>query len=480
VHRDKRDLSSYSIDFLARLGEKYTRKRDAGCAIVNKNGESEMISQKMKPWGNYPEPAQRVQTVGTNEDIVTHLDQSKSVGHMTLFVGNGRSYGDSCLAQSGNAVRPSGLNQIIAADWDKGIIKAQAGILFSELLKIIVPKGWFFEVTPGSKFVTLGGAIANDVHGKNHHVQGTFGSCISRLALYRSSGETIECSRDTNADLFATTISGLGLTGVILWAEINLKPIASNAIETMSEKFETLEEFVEVSEKMEQDFEYVLAWIDYRSKDVNKCRGVVFAGRHSDKSVKEPSSRKFSVSITPPISLINNFSTWILNGLYYKIHARRKALEIVHYDKFFYPLDKIQHWNRVYGRKGFQQYQCVIPRNVAIHIIKEMLRLINTAGTGSFLSALKIFGDNKSPGLNSFPVEGLSLAIDFPQTSRLSILFPQLDELVHNSGGRLYPAKDAHMRGADFRRAYAQWEELEASRDPALMSRFWYKVLEKR
>jgi FAD/FMN-containing dehydrogenase len=461
-----------------------------------------MTAKAMQSWGRYPYFPQQITAINWRDKLAPAFAELYEQNSTVLPYGNGRSYGDSCLAASNHLLQTRGLKRFIAADWQRGVICAEAGVTLEEILKVSVPQGWFLPVTPGTKFVTLGGAVANDVHGKNHHVRGTFGSHITRFALLRSDRGLIECSapdtffaqgnnftqsngstqnngaNQNNNDLFAATIGGLGLTGIIVWVELQLIPIKSSAIDTINVRFENIEEFFALSDQYDPAHEYSVAWVDCLASGSALGRGHFTVGDHAANGGLELAERrKLVMPFTPPLSLINKLSLRAFNHLYYHRQHERERHYRSNYDSFFYPLDAIAHWNRMYGPRGFQQYQCVIPHADARSAMPELLRAIAAHNAGSFLAVLKRCGDKPSPGLMSFPLSGVSLALDFPQREELNKkLFERLDAIVHECGGRLYPAKDAHMRGIDFRNAYPTWEKIEALRDPMLLSRFWQRV----
>ncbi len=433
----------------------------------------------LKSWGNYPQHPQTGKSTNWLNDLSKDFsDLVKNYG-TTLPFGNGRSYGDSCLAASNHLLQMRNLNRFIEADWKRGIIKAQAGVTLEEILNLSIPHGWFLPVTPGTKYVTLGGAVANDVHGKNHHIRGTFGCHVKSFSLLRSNQEPIVCSSQENFDLFGATIGGLGLTGIIQWVEFKMIPIVSSLIDTSTIRFSSLDEFFDLSDELDVLNEYSVAWVDCLAKGKNIGRGVFMAGNHSaEGELKVSKKAKITMPFTPPISLINSLSLKCLNLAYYNLHKAGRQQKVADYDSFFYPLDGILNWNRIYGKKGFQQYQCVIPNQNAAEAIKEILSAISKVGAGSFLAVLKRCGQIKSPGLLSFPIAGISLALDFAQRQEFNVkLFSRLDQIVRQAQGRLYLAKDAHMLGSDFKNFYPNWEKLENWRDPALYSHFWKRVL---
>lgn len=437
------------------------------------------MSNHLNSWGRYPNLPQSSLVSNWRTEVAGQLSQMTAAYGDTLPYGNGRSYGDSCLAASDHVLNMRTLDRFINTDWEQGTITAEAGITLAEILSISIQNGWFLSVTPGTQFVTLGGAIANDVHGKNHHLRGTFGNHVYSFGLQRSNEEPIVCSATENHELFAATIGGLGLTGVITWAKIQLIKIRSSQIDSVAQRFDNLSQFFSLSEELDHKHEYSVAWIDCLASGSKTGRGVFIVGDHSQYGSLETENRsKLYLPVTPPLSLINNLSLRAFNETYWRMQPSKRKYERVEYEPFFYPLDRILHWNRIYGRKGFQQFQCVIPKTVAEPAVQELLKAIALSGQGSFLAVLKCCGNITSPGMMSFPMQGTSLALDFPNTPMLArVLFPQLDKIVREAGGRLYPAKDAHMSGNDFRHAYPAWERLEALRDKGLMSRFWKRVI---
>jgi FAD/FMN-containing dehydrogenase len=437
------------------------------------------MSGPLYSWGRFPNLPQQAHACGWRDELAANAAALvASQGH-TLPFGNGRSYGDSCLAANDQVLHMRSLDRLIEADWQHGTLCVEAGITLAEILALAIPRGWFLPVTPGTQFATVGGAIANDVHGKNHHVRGTFGRHVSEFGLLRHAEEALTCSPTSHPQLFAASIGGLGLTGIIAWARLSLLPIRSSQIDTTVVRFDNLAEFFTLSAELDHQHEYSVAWIDCLAKGRDTGRGVFIVGDHARYGSLEVGNRKkLSVPITPPVSLINNLSLRAFNSAYWRLHPSQRTQRRSAYEPFFYPLDRLLHWNRIYGRRGFQQYQCVIPDSQAQPALRELLGAIAEAGEGSFLAVLKRCGDVQSPGLLSFPMPGASLALDFPQSERLALkLFPRLDAIVREAGGRLYPAKDAHMSGSDFRQAYPAWQQLEALRDPTLMSRFWKRVL---
>lgn len=397
-----------------------------------------------------------------------------------LPYGNGRSYGDACLNDGGLLLATRGLDRFIAFDPASGVLRCEAGVLLSEILALTVPQGWFLPVTPGTRFVTVGGAIANDVHGKNHHRAGTFGCHLRSLELLRSDGSRRTCTPERNADWFGATIGGLGLTGVITWAEFALKRIAGPMIDVETIRFGRLEEFFALSRASDKDYEYTVAWIDCVARGHALGRGLFMRGNHAgalyrQRAAKRP--RRLHMPLTPPLSLVNRATLRPFNTLYFHRQRRERQRAAVYYEKFFYPLDAILAWNRMYGPHGFMQYQCVVPPAAGEDATRAILERIAASGSGSFLSVLKLFGDVPSPGWLSFPRPGVTLALDFPNQGAPTLrLLDALDEIVGQAGGAVYPAKDARMSAASFRRYFPGWERLRDYVDPRFSSSLWRRV----
>jgi L-gulonolactone oxidase len=392
--------------------------------------------------------------------------------------GLGRSYGDVGLNEGGGLILTSRLNHFFSADWGTGVIRAAAGLSSEELLRVCVPRGWFLPVSPGTKFVTLGGAVANDVHGKNHHRAGSFGAHVRRIGLLRSDRGLITCSRDENADLFALTIGGLGLTGLILWVEIQLSPIRSAYLDVENLACRSLEDFFRLSAESDA-WPYTVMWVDCFAKGRSLGRGIFTRGRpRRDLDMTVHGQKTVSWPVIAPGFLLNRMSISAFNALYRRRPAARYCGS-QHYDPFFYPLDGIRGWNRMYGPRGFYQHQSLIPYAEAEAGIAELLRRIAKGGQGSFLAVLKVHGEEPSPGVMSFcrPGKGVSLALDFANRGKSTRrLLSDLDLIVRRRGGRLYPAKDAHMAADFFQESYPDWRRLEEARDRALSSSFWRRV----
>jgi L-gulonolactone oxidase len=393
-----------------------------------------------------------------------------------LCYGMGRSYGDVCLNEHGRLLMTDMLDHILEFDRDKGILRAEAGLTLDRLLHVTVPHGWFAPVVPGTKFVTLGGAVANDVHGKNHEQVGTFGAHVRALGLARSTGEVLTLSRGENADLFAATIGGLGLTGVILWVELQFSPVRSAMIDTETVAIPDLSAFFRLAEES-RTWPYTVAWIDCLAKGTDIGRGFFIRGRHAEAGgYAVHGAPRIGAPFDAPAGLLNARTIGLFN-LCYRHRPFVLGAKRVHYDPFFFPLDSVDCWNRLYGPRGFFQHQSAVPMAQAHDTMRKLLELTAEFGQGSFLVVLKLFGDKPSPGVLSFPLAGATLALDFPNKGEdTRRLLDRMAEVVLAAGGRLYPAKDATMSGAAFRAGYPNWRRVEQQRDPAIMSDFWRRV----
>jgi FAD/FMN-containing dehydrogenase len=434
------------------------------------------MNDKYTSWGRYPRVKQEIQEFLWRTDNFPRLKNSDQF----LPYGMGRSYGDVCLNEGGIIIPTSSFARFIAFDQENGVIRCDAGVCLKDLLEFIMPHGWFVQVTPGTKYVTVGGMIANDVHGKNHHRVGSFGCHLNCFELLRSDGSRLECSLDQNSELFSATIGGLGLTGLITWAEIRLKKIHGPYIDTESIRFDNLAEFFDLSRDSDNAWEYTVAWIDSLAKGNRLGRGLFMRGNHSTKAAAEKLPKikqKLSIPFDAPSNLLNKYSITLFNTAYYRKQIKKIVQASQYYDKFFYPLDGVGRWNRLYGKRGLLQYQCVVPIDSGYDVISAILKECSAKGQGSFLSVLKIFGKELSPGLLSFPREGVTLALDFSNRGGKTFsLLDNLDKIVIDAGGAVYPAKDARMASASFKFYYPNWQEFEKYIDPHFSSSFWRRV----
>ncbi|MFL5313116.1 MAG: FAD-binding protein [Myxococcales bacterium] len=422
--------------------------------------------QPLESWGRYPPARQAAVSVHWRSDPLPTV-------HGTLLpFGQGRSYGDCCLNDGGTVLVTSRLDRFIEFDARRALLRCEAGVRLADILAFAVPRGFFLPVLPGTRFVSVGGAIANDIHGKNHVRAGTFGCHVRQLEVLRSTGERTVCSPTANADLFAATVAGLGLTGLVTWAELQLRPVQGPFIETETVPFGGLDEFFAVDAESSQRFEYTVAWIDPRRRGV---RGLYFRGDHSARAGKAAPLREAAgFPLDLPDFAVSGQTVAAFNALYYargRLQTRRK---VVRYAPFFFPLDALGKWNRVYGRQGLLQFQCVVPDREAV---RALLERVASSGLRSSLGVLKTFGEVASPGMLSFPRAGTTLALDFANRGAPTFaLLDALESIVRDAGGALYPAKDARMSPATFARAYPRAAEFERHVDPAFSSSFWRRV----
>ena len=395
-----------------------------------------------------------------------------------LAYGVGRSYGASCLNNGGTLLDAAPLSRFIRFDRARGLLECEAGVTLAAILELVVPHGWFLPVTPGTKFVTVGGAIANDVHGKNHHRAGTLGRHVRSLTLVRSDGARLRCAASENGELYAATIGGMGLTGLIVSAEIALKRITSPRIIAENIAFRSIDAFVRLSAESDATHEYTVAWFD--SMSAKEARGIFFRGNHAQADTTPPRPTTHNpqpLPLSPLSAFLQPLTMRAFNTTYFHLAQRKQKPHVVDYDPFFYPLDAIANWNTMYGRSGFLQYQCVVPRAAGVAPVEEIVGRITRSQLGSFLTVIKTFGALPSPGMMSFPREGITLTFDFPaKHRRVFPLLDDLDALVAESGGSVYPAKDARMSAASFERFFPRWRDFAKHVDPRFSSSFWRRV----
>ncbi len=428
---------------------------------------------QFESWGRYPRLPAEVRPLFWKEDF----PPPQVPGTKMLAVGMGRSYGDVCLLQNGTLLRTPNLDRLISFNAQTGMLCCEAGVTLAEILDYAVPRGWFLPVTPGTKYVTVGGAIANDIHGKNHHVAGTFGLHTPCFELIRSDGTQLVCSPTENPDVYAATIGGMGLTGFISWAEVQMRPIVSRRIRYQSTQFVGLDEFVALSQASTQ--EYSVAWIDCVAQGRNFGRGIFIQGEHDENPgpLTPVAKPKLTLPFDLPAFALNRSSVGAFNTLYYHKQISKQRSGFTDYEPFFYPLDRILQWNRMYGEQGLLQFQCVLPWASDTMGMIQLLKAITASGLASFLVVLKVFGDIGSPGMMSFPMPGITLALDFPIRREVSFaLLDRLAAITADFGGRMYPAKDACMSAPHFKQFYPQWEQFAVYIDPSFSSSFWQRV----
>ncbi len=402
-----------------------------------------------------------------------------------LGYGCGRSYGDVGLNPDGRLIDCRGLDRFIAFDRETGILSCEAGVTLGEILAVVCRpeadgSGWLLPVTPGTRFVTVGGAIANDVHGKNHHSAGTFGCHVLSLELARSDGSRLICTPDAHPELFAATIGGLGLTGLILSATIQMRRVPGLAVEAEDIRFGRLSDFFALADESDEAWEYTAAWIDCVAGGRALGRGIYSRARHAARRGTPPPPRlpKVRFPVAPPFSLVTPLTVRAFNAAYWrKLGPRGRSHHVGSYEKVFYPLDAIGEWNRVYGPRGFYQFQCRIPPAGMRDVVAELLGMIAASGQASTLSVLKLFGPRESPGLLSFPASGATLALDFPNRgASTGTLLRRLEEVVMQAGGRLYPCKDGVMQPATFQAGYPGLGRFLTHIDPGFASGFARRV----
>lgn len=397
-------------------------------------------------WGLYP-------FIKANEyepQTISEFQQAIQSTDKIIARGNGRCYGDASLQNDIISTRK--WNKFIEFDRERGFIEVEAGVLLSDIIEVAVPAGYFINVTPGTKFITVGGAIASDVHGKNHHIDGCFSEHVVYFDLMIESGEILRCSRQMNADLFWATIGGMGLTGVIISARFLLKKIETAYIRNEAIQAKNLDEIFQLFEESES-WMYTVAWLDCLQKAESLGKSIMLRGEHATldelpiKLKKNPlkikKKPKLNIPFFFPNFVLNTWSIKIFNWLYFNKQGKKHVKKYVDYDQFFYPLDMIHNWNRIYGKNGFIQYQFVIPKENGLEGMREILKTIANSGNGSFLVVLKLFGENNPQAYNSFPKPGYTLALDFKVNKGLRQLIEELDLIVETFGGRIYRTKDA-------------------------------------
>lgn len=430
-------------------------------------------------WGRCFDSPQNLCRFSWGKELLSFVKSNENV--KLLSHGNGRSYGDVCLNSAGSLISTKNLNRLISFDSEKGILHCESGTSFEEILNFSVPRGWFLPVTPGTMLVTVGGAVGNDVHGKNHHIEGNFGHHVISIELVNSNGNVNICSEEENSDLFHATIGGIGLTGIILSCKFQLKKIVSPYIDQEIIKFNNIEDFFKIDEDSAENFEYTVSWIDSLAKGSQLARGLYIRGNHSllPVTVDEMKFSKSSRGIIPfsaPTYLLNKFSVKCFNELYYHKQRSRHEKSRSGIQSFFYPLDMIEAWNKLYGKRGFRQFQFVLPsqeKELLIRILEEFAR----KGYSSFLTVLKKFGNLTSRGYMSFPIEGYTAAFDLPNKgNEVNEFLSSMTDKILANGGRIYLAKDSLLNPEQFRLSYPQWQKFSEYIDKSFHSDLWARV----
>jgi len=430
------------------------------------------VEQELTGWGRYPRLSAEVARPERRSEVIAALADRD--GKPLLAHGLGRSYGDVALIEGGRVVLTRRLDKMLGFDPATGWVRAEAGVSIKDLIDTFLPRGFFPPVVPGTQHVTIGGAIANDIHGKNHHVDGTFCDHVRRLELLTASGEIVTCDAETEPDLFWATVGGLGLTGIILAADLKLAPVETDLVEMESIRVDDLDHFFAVSADSAA-FTHTVSWLDSVAKGATMGRGIFMRGRHAPAGVDGGDgvlgkvvgglSPLLGVPVDLPDWLMNRATMRLFNEAYFRKHPRGQRDVVTGYQPFFFPLDFVRDWNRGYGPRGMLQYQLVVPPDPENRVMREVLRQVTDSGMPSFLTVIKEFGDRDHPWL-SFPRAGCLLALDFPNFGpSLLHLLDRLDALVADAGGRIYLGKDARLSRDTFRRMYPEWTEWKAVRD---------------
>lgn len=420
-------------------------------------------------WGRYPVQSCELQRPERYADL-------KPDAESMITRGQGRSYGDAALNENGHVLLTERVNRFLEFDTEQGILRAEAGVTLAEILDLIVPMGWFLMVTPGTKFVSLGGCVAADVHGKNHHRDGSFSACVLSIGMILADGSQVMCSPSEKPELFWATVGGMGLTGIIGEVTIKLVRIKNAYMQVQHHAARDLEQLFQQLQDPDTDDHYTVAWIDCLAKGAKLGRGVSMCGHHAESEEAPPGDkgagkprRKRSIPFDFPAWMLNSLSISAFNGLYYRRVGGKREPFLSHYDPYFYPLDAIENWNRMYGKRGFVQYQCVISEAEAYEGMQQLLQKLSESRRPSFLAVLKRFGP-QGKGMLSFPMAGYTLALDLPIHGHdLFALLVQLDEIVLRHGGRVYLAKDARLSAESFRGMYpryTEWLKVKNTVDP--------------
>lgn len=428
---------------------------------------SRSTSELLSGWGNYPRERCRTRTIESWHDAENAV-QSSAIPNV-IPRGLGRSYGDSTLTSNGAVLCMKHLNRFLAFDPETGLLECEAGVSFAEIIQTFLPQGWFLPTTPGTKFVTLGGAIAADVHGKNHHVDGSFGNFVVQMTLLLADGSIVDCTRDSDPELFWATIGGMGLTGIILSAQIRLTRVESAYYDVTYRRTRNLESTLEMFTATHLSYRYSVSWIDCLATGASLGRGVVMLGNDAPVAALPPKlaaaplslprRRTKTIPFDFPSFALNPWSIKAFNTLYYAKNRDRR--EFVDFNSFFYPLDGVNHWNRIYGKRGFVQYQALFPTETARVGLHQLLEQIASSRQASFLAVIKGSGP-ATQGMLSYLFPGITLALDFPNRGKATRdLFERLDEIVLQHSGRLYLAKDALTSASTFARMYPRLPEFQ-------------------
>lgn len=424
-------------------------------------------TRKLSGWGRYPQETCHVYRPEKNSGVPDILKSGSD--HSYISRGLGRSYGDAALNQEGGVISHTRLNRFLSFDKETGVLECEAGVSFAEIIQHFLSRGYFLPVTPGTKFVTVGGAVAADIHGKNHHRDGSLGNFICQLDLLAPGGQVFTCSPRENPEIFWATLGGMGLTGIILRARMRLRRVETAYIQVDYQRARNLDEALSAMTETDDRYEYSVAWIDCLARGPSLGRSILMRGNHARASelgrghsdpLALPPPAKFKAPFDLPRFALNRFSVRAFNALYYARYSNAES-RLVHFEKFFYPLDAIENWNRLYGKRGFVQYQVALPLEKGQECLVALLERLAQSGRASFLAVLKRFGEGNS-GLLSFPMKGYTLALDLPYTRELIAFLQELDTVVVRYGGRIYLAKDAVQTPETFAAGYPRLKEFRS------------------
>lgn len=436
---------------------------------------AQRFQKQLTGWGRYARSQCHLYRPERVKEVVQTLHQPEPNGFLPR--GLGRAYGDAALNREGGVILMERLERFLAFDEETGVVRCEAGVSLADIIATFLPRGWFLPVTPGTKFCTLGACVACDVHGKNHHHDGSLGNFVRALTVLLPSGESVRCSREQNADLFYATVGGMGLTGITLEVELQLRRVETAWIVVDYVRTRDLEETLRTFHERDEHYLYSVAWLDCVAEGKGFGRGVLMFGKHAgvddlpagrrQQPFTIPRKRDKKVPADLPEFVLNPLSLRAFNSLYYATHPTREGA-LVDYNTYFYPLDSILQWNRAYGKRGFVQWQCVLPYEDGVQRLEHILRLAQQRRQYPFLAVLKRMGES-SGGFLSFPMPGYTIALDFPVRQGLFEMLQELDKIVVEAGGRLYLAKDACMSAETFHATYPQlprWQEVKAQVDP--------------
>ena len=445
------------------------------------NAELKSASVPLSGWGRYPVVKGKVCRPNTTRELLYDM-QALDAGEGLLCRGLGRSYGDAAISADSRVLVTSKLDRFLSFDSQNGIVRCEPGVSFAEIIRTFLPKGWFPAVTPGTKHVTMGGALASDIHGKNHHYEGSFIDFVKSFSLITADNQAVECSREKNSQLFWASAGGMGLTGIVSEIELQLRAVENQFIVLKRISCAGLAATFKAIEDNEKGYPYSVSWIDCVAGGSALGRSILILGRHANKTDLKDSGealnytdpkQKVKVPLDLPSWLLNRYSIGAFNSLYYHVFGGDGQEKLSHYEPFFYPLDAVLDWNRLYGKSGFIQYQCALPLDTSKAGMEEIVSLCSKRGRSSFLAVLKKFGAGHR--LLSFPIEGYTLALDIPVKDGLFEFTRELDELVLKYGGRIYLAKDSCVDAESFAKMYEddlpKWKEIKRGVDPTNLFR---------